>query len=404
MSTSPILPGATIGFLGGGQLGRMTAFHARSMGYDVQVLDPDPACAMKPVSSRVITAPFTDVNAAIELASGCDVVTLEIEQIHPDVLDAVAARTRLHPGRAPVYTIQDRLRQKEWLRAQGFPVGAFAAGRTAADIAAAVKEFGASIAKSCHGGYDGRGQVRLSNDSEADAAWNALGARECVVEQQLSLAYEISVLVARNASGDTAVYAPSRNHHTRGILTWAVTPADIPPAMSDAATALARSIAERIDIVGLLAVECFVTRDGTLLVNELAPRPHNTYHHSERACVTGQFEQLVRAVCNLPLGDTSVIDAGAIVNLLGDVWLQDSTPDMIAALNVPTTRVHLYGKASAREGRKMGHLSALGDDAQSALGRVLAAYRALSPTTSDAFDVHEPDLRDAVRITLASAS
>ena len=402
MSTAPILPGATIGFLGGGQLGRMTAFAARSMGYDIHVLDPDANCAMAPVSSKVVAAKFNDVSAAIDLASGCDVVTLEIEQIHPDVLDAVASRTRLHPGRAPVYIIQDRLRQKQWLHDNEFPVGAFRAAQSATDIEDAVSQFGASIAKSCHGGYDGRGQVRIAARDKAAEAWSLLGSRECLVEKQLDLAYEISVLVARNASGNVAVYPPSRNHHTGGILTWAVIPAEIPPAVDDAATSLAAAIAERIGIVGLLAVECFVTQDGKLLVNELAPRPHNSYHHSERACVTGQFEQLVRAICNLPLGDSSVTEAGAIVNLLGDIWLGQSPPDFAAALNVPGTRLHLYGKAGAREGRKMGHLSALGDDAQSALHRALEAYRNASPARSTTFDVDEPDLRDAVRQTLTT--
>lgn len=378
----------------------MTAFYARAMGYDVHVLDPDPACAMAPLSSRVITAPFNDSAAALELASGCDVVTLEIEQIHADVLDAVASRTLLHPSRAAVYIIQDRLRQKEWLRNNSFPVGAFEAGRSAADIANAVVSFGSSIAKSCHGGYDGRGQVRLTDAKQAEESWKLLGERECVIEKQLDLAYEISVMVARNANGEVAVYAPSRNHHTRGILTWAVTPADIPPAMVDASQALASAIAEKLGMIGLLAVECFVTKDGALLVNELAPRPHNTYHHSERACVTGQFEQLVRAICNLPLGSTSVVEAGAIVNLLGDVWLQGTPPDFSAAMRVPSSRIHLYGKASAREGRKMGHISALGSDAQNALQRVLQSYRALSPATSDSFDVTEPDLREAVRSAL----
>lgn len=419
LTDSPILPGATIGFLGGGQLGRMTAYYARSMGYDVHVMDPDPACAMAPVSSRVITAAFSDVDAAIDLASRCDVVTLEIEQIHVDVLEAVAARTLLHPGRDPVYIIQDRLRQKEWLRNNGFPVGAFHAGTSAAAIEAAVQEFGRAIAKSCHGGYDGRGQIRLSavagataasgNTSGAPAsyaadAWTALGERECLVEKQLDLAYEISVLVARSARGESVVYAPSRNHHTRGVLTWAVTPAEIPPAMTDAARSLAAAIAERIGIVGLLAVECFVTTDGTLLVNELAPRPHNSYHHSERACITGQFEQLVRAICNLPLGDATIAEAGAIVNVLGDVWQDGALPDFEAAMRVPTARVHMYGKSAARKGRKMGHLSAVAESAQSALGRALASYRALSPATSDQFDVSEPQLLDAVRQTLPTGT
>ncbi len=388
----PILPGATIGFLGGGQLGRMTALAARSMGYDVHVLDPDPACATKPIASRVITAAYSDVNAAIDLASHCDVVTLEIEQIHADVLAAVARHAPMRPGRDAVYIIQERLRQKEWLKANDFPVGAFASVNSVQALAGAVQSFGPSIAKSTHGGYDGRGQARLSAAEQANGAWHALGGQTCIVEKLVDIDYEISVLVARGPAGETVAYPPSRNHHTNGILTWAVIPAVIDDAMCARATSVATAIAQRIDIVGLLAVECFVTRDGTLLVNELAPRPHNTYHHSERGCDTSQFEQLVRAVCGLPLGSTAVHTPSAIVNVLGDVWMHDVVPDIPRALRVPGSRLHLYGKSGAREGRKMGHLSAVGDSAQLALSRVLESYRALSPNTVSTFDVHEPVL------------
>lgn len=391
-SASPLPPGSVIGFLGGGQLGRMTALAARSMGYDIHVLDPEAQCATRPVASRTITAPFSDVAAAEDLASQCDVVTLEIEQIHPDVLDAVAARVPLRPGRAPVYIIQDRIRQKEWLRAQQFPLGAFVAAQSADDIADMVRTHGACIAKSTHGGYDGRGQVRLREPEQAVEAWQALGARPCLVEAMVDIHYEVSVLVARSPSGQTVVYPPSRNHHTSGILTWAVVPAVISDEMTLRAQSLARAVAERLDIVGLLAVECFVTRSGELLVNELAPRPHNTYHHSERGLATSQFEQLVRAVCDLPLGEPTVFAPSAIVNLLGDVWLQGHEPAVADALLVPGTRLHLYGKAGARAGRKMGHLSAIGADSQEALGRVLESYRRLSPSTVDSFDVEEPVL------------
>lgn len=391
MST-PILPGATIGFLGGGQLGRMTAFAARSMGYEIHVLDPEAACATRAVASRTITARFDDVAAAIDLASQCDVVTLEIEQIHPDVLDAVAARVPLRPGREAVYLIQDRIRQKTWLRDQGFPLGPFVAAQCASDISDAVRQHGPCIAKSTHGGYDGRGQVRLSEPDQGPDAWSALGERPCLVEQRVSIAFELSVLVARRPSGETVVYPPSRNHHTAGILTWAVVPAIISDDLTGRAQALARGIAERIGIVGLLAVECFVTTTGELLVNELAPRPHNTYHHSERGVATSQFEQLVRAVCDVPLGSSEVFAPSAIVNLLGEVWLQDVPPAIMHALDVTGTRLHLYGKAGARAGRKMGHLSAIGDSAQDALGRALESYRRLSPGTTASFDVHEPVL------------
>ncbi|MES2524164.1 MAG: 5-(carboxyamino)imidazole ribonucleotide synthase [Gemmatimonadota bacterium] len=385
-----ILPGATIGCLGGGQLGRMMALAARSMGYDVQVLDPDPSCSARPLASRTITARFDDVDAAVELARGCDVMTLEIEQIHPDVLDAVAAHVPMRPGSAPVYIIQDRLRQKRWLEREGFPLGPFVAAASADEIAGAVTTLGRCIAKATRGGYDGRGQVRLTDAARASDAWTALGARECVVEQHVEIAYEISVLVARRPDGETAVYPPSRNHHTSGILTWAVVPALVSDAMTVQATSLAREIAGRIGIVGLLAVECFVTTSGELLVNELAPRPHNTYHHADRAFATSQFEQLVRAVCDLPLGDTSLRVPSAIVNLLGEVWLQPDAPDVTRALGVPTARLHLYGKADARAGRKMGHLSASGDSAPEAVTRVLESYRLLSPGTVSLFDVHDP--------------
>lgn len=362
------------------------------MGYDVHVLDPEATCATRPVASRTITAAFSDVQAAIDLATQCDVITLEIEQIHPDVLAAVAEHAPVRPGRDPVYIIQDRLRQKEWLAQHAFPLGAFMMADSAEAIAHAVNTFGPGIAKSTHGGYDGRGQVRLSTPEQADGAWHALGGRTCVVEQLVDIDYEISVLVARRPSGGVAVYPPSRNHHTGGILTWAVAPAAISEAMAARAQALAMTIAERIGMVGLLAVECFVTRAGELLVNELAPRPHNTYHHSERGFATSQFEQLVRAICDLPLGSTELYAPSAIVNLLGDVWLHDTPPNIPHALEVPGSRIHLYGKAGARAGRKMGHLSAVGDSAQQALSRVLESYRRLSPGTTDAFDVHEPSL------------
>ena len=365
---------------------------ARSMGYDIHVLDPESNCATRPLASRVITASFDDVAAAVDLATHCDVITLEIEQIHPDVLAAAAEHAPVRPGRDPVYIIQERIRQKQWLKGQAFPVGAFVAADSAEALADAVRAFGPSIAKSTHGGYDGRGQVRLRTPDEAVATWETLGKRTCLVEQLVDIEYEISVLVARSPSGQCAVYPPSRNHHTKGILTWAVAPAVITDHMSKKAQALAQSIAERLGIVGLLAVECFVTRGGDLLVNELAPRPHNTYHHSERGFATSQFEQLVRAICDLPLGCTDLLAPSAIVNLLGEVWLQDTPPNISHALQVSGSRLHLYGKAGARTGRKMGHLSAVGDSAEDALHRVLESYRRLSPQTTGAFDVHDPVL------------
>ncbi|MCU0649585.1 MAG: 5-(carboxyamino)imidazole ribonucleotide synthase [Gemmatimonadaceae bacterium] len=380
-----ILPGATLGILGGGQLGRMTGMAARTLGYDVHVLDPDPHCSARAIASHVITARFDDVAAAGALAHAADVVTLEIEQIAVSALQAAASAAPLRPGAAPIYIIQDRIRQKEWLAANGFPVGPFRAVQDERELKRAIHDLGRCVAKSAQGGYDGRGQVRLSQSSEAAAAWRALGARSCIVEGWLDLALELSVFVARRPNGDLVSYAPSRNHHTRGVLTWSVTPAVVQPSIEAEARAIATGIAETFALEGVLAVELFVTTDGRLLVNELAPRPHNTYHHSERAHATSQFEQLVRAACDLPLGDPSLVASGAIVNLLGDAWLHDTPPDMSAALAVPGARVHLYGKRDARAGRKMGHISAVGATPQDALDRAVQSYQRFSAANAAAF-------------------
>ena len=376
---TPVLPGATLGILGGGQLGRMTAMAARSMGYDVHVLDPDPACAARPLASRVVVAAYDDADAAAELARGCDAVTLEIEQIARPALEAAARHAPLRPGAEPVWIIQDRVRQKEWLAGHGFPVGPFRRAERAADVAEAVRALGPSIVKAAQGGYDGRGQAHVAAPEGADAAWDAVGARRSVVEQRLDLALEFSVLVARGADGQLAVFPPSRNHHAGGVLTWSVTPAPVEPATARAGAEVALGIAESIGVEGLLAVELFLTADGRVLVNELAPRPHNTYHASERANATSQFEQLVRAACALPLGSPAPVGAGAIANLLGDLWLAGAAPDPAAALRVPTARLHLYGKPGARPGRKMGHLSAVGARPEEALARVQEAYDAFRP-------------------------
>ncbi|MEK0431435.1 MAG: hypothetical protein RL139_1239 [Gemmatimonadota bacterium] len=377
MSRAPVPPGATLGFLGGGQLGRMTAIAARTMGYDIRVLDPERDCPARPVAAHVITAPWADAVAAAELARGCAAVTLEIEQIPRASLEAVAAIAPLAPGVEAVFTIQERARQKEWLASNDFPLGPFRTVRDAAATAEAVAGLGASIVKSAMGGYDGRGQVRVRTPEDGAAAFTALGAPVCVVEAFLDIATELSVLVARRADGTAVAYPTSRNHHTDGVLTWAVTPSGAPDDLEARAQALALGIAERLGIVGLLATEMFVLRDGTLLVNELAPRPHNTFHHSERAHPTSQFEQLVRAICDLPLGATEVVRPAAIHNLLGDLWA-DGEPDFTGALAIPGVRLHLYGKHSARPGRKMGHLSADGATPDEALDRVRAAYRTLS--------------------------
>ena len=377
-----IRPGGLLAILGGGQLGRMTAMAARTMGYHVRVMDPEQRCPASHVVDESIVGRWDDVDAARRLATGADAVTLEIEQIGVDALEQVARIAPLRPGVEPIRIIQDKTLQKAWLADAGFPVGPFRVVRGVAELQDAVAALeGRVFLKVGRGGYDGRGQARIGLDSTATeesvaAAWRSIGARPAVAEQALDLDFEISVMAARSPSGEVRSYPAARNHHENQILSWSVLPAGIPAELELRAEALAAAIIAKLGIEGLLCVELFVTRQGGLLVNELAPRPHNSYHQSERGCVTSQFEQMVRAVCNLPLGSTELITPAAIVNLLGEVWL-NREPDFAAALAVPGVRLHLYEKHQPRVGRKMGHLSAIGITAGEALDRVLEAKRRL---------------------------
>jgi 5-(carboxyamino)imidazole ribonucleotide synthase len=379
---SMILPGGLVSILGGGQLGRMTAMAARTMGYRVRVMDPEPACPASFVVDETIVGPWDDVRAAERLAKGADVVTLEIEQIGVDALTAVANIAPLRPGVEPIRIIQDKTLQKTWLAEQQFPVGPFRVVRNEAELHEAVRALDERVfLKIGRGGYDGRGQVRIGMDERVSdagivAAWQSLGAHAAVAEQALDLECEISVMAVRNPSGEVRSYPAARNHHENQILAWSVLPAGVSTELESRAEALAAAIIDRIGLEGLLCVEIFVTRQGELLVNELAPRPHNSYHQSERGCVTSQFEQLVRAACNLPLGSTELTTPAAIVNLLGDVWI-NRKPDFAAALAVPGVRLHLYEKHTPRAGRKMGHLSAIGSTAEEAVERALEAKRQL---------------------------
>jgi 5-(carboxyamino)imidazole ribonucleotide synthase len=379
---SIVLPGGLVAILGGGQLGRMTAMAARTMGYRVRVMDPEPACPASFIADETIVGRWNDVDAARRLATGADAVTLEIEQIGVDALAEVARIAPLRPGVEPIRIIQDKTLQKMWLADAGFPVGQFRVVRSLTELHEAIAALGGRVfLKIGRGGYDGRGQARIGLDTPATeeaiaAAWQSIGARAAVAEQALDLECEISVMAARNPSGEVRSYPAARNHHENQILAWSVLPAGVPPDLESKAEALAAAIIEQLGLEGMLCVEIFVTRQGELLVNELAPRPHNSYHQSERGCVTSQFEQAVRAICNLPLGDTALITPAAIVNLLGDAWLEGE-PNFYAALAVPGVRLHLYEKHTPRAGRKMGHLSATGSTAEEALERVLEAKRRL---------------------------
>jgi 5-(carboxyamino)imidazole ribonucleotide synthase len=378
---SAILPGATIGILGGGQLGRMTAMAARSLGYRVQVLDPDRSCPASFVVDSCFTASFDDVHAAANLARGSDVVTLEIEQISLASLEEAARHAPVRPDAAVLKVVQDRIRQKNWLQTGGFPIGEWRSASSAQELGRAIDEFKRDcFIKSACGGYDGRSQIRLqpgAPGSSPEEGWKLLGSRPCVVERALALEHEISVLVARRPRGEAVAYPPALNHHQAQILDWSAIPAPLSAKVHKRATDLALQIAQQLQAVGLLVIEMFVLKGDNLLVNELAPRPHNSYHASERACVTSQFEQAVRSVCDLPLGDPSVLKPAAISNLLGDVWLGSRPPAFDRALAIPGVRLHLYEKSVPRPGRKMGHLSAIGDTVEKAVDRVLQARQAL---------------------------
>jgi 5-(carboxyamino)imidazole ribonucleotide synthase len=369
---SAIVQGSTIGILGGGQLGRMTAMAARSMGYRVQVMDPDPSCPARFVVDACFVGSWDDAKAASDLARGSDVITLEIEQISIASLEAAGRHAPVRPGKEILAMVQDRIRQKNWLRDQGFPVGPYRAIYSESDLTDAIAELGGRIyLKRAQGGYDGRGQVKLEG-TDARVAWRALGEQPCVAEQAFDLKSEISVMVARNPSGEVVAYPAATNHHEQQILVWSALPSSIPAWLEGQAQELATSMARQLGLEGLLAVEMFVTEGDGLFVNELAPRPHNSYHASERCCVTSQFEQAVRAVCDLPLGDVRIVRPAAIANLLGDLWL-GGEPRFARALAVPEVSLHLYEKHTARAGRKMGHLSATADTAEEAVARVLEA-------------------------------
>ena len=376
---TPVLPGATIGIFGGGQLGRMMTLAARVLGYHVIILDPDPKCAAGAVADRVIAAKLDDVDAAIELARACDVITVEIEKIGADAMAAASAIVPVRPGGSVLHIIQDRARQKRWLAERDFPLGPFWVASTAGELAAAMRKAGSqAFVKSAFGGYDGRGQARTEPDDDAEAIWSSLGSSTCVVEQALDLEGEISVMVARRPNGSSATFPPALNHHENGVLDWSVIPAPVPAAVAAEGVRVARGIAEQMDVVGLLAVEMFMLRDGGLVVNELAPRPHNSFHHTELASLTSQFEQGVRAVCDLPLGDTESMRPAAIANLFGDLWLRGATPRWEEALAMPAVRLHLYGK-SPRPGRKMGHVGAVARTAEEAVALAIEARTRLLP-------------------------
>ena len=382
---APVLPGGRIGLLGGGQLGRMFAIAARRMGYRVHALDPVADCPAGQVADVELNVPYDDVPAATEFATGVDVVTFEFENVPAETLDAVAAVRPVYPSPHVLHTCRHRLREKRFLRDNDLPHADWREVDGPAATAEAVRAFGGGILKTAEFGYDGKGQTRLSADASAEdcqAAWQRVGSpRVAVVEAVVPFECELSVIIARTRAGETATFSVGRNDHADGILDVTTVPSGLPVDVEVAAKALAERVAALLDLVGVLAVEMFPVGKN-LLINELAPRPHNSGHWTFDAAITSQFEQQLRAVCNLPLGDPSATVGGvAMANLLGDLW-QGGEPNWAEALKGPNVKLHLYGKKQARPGRKMGHLVAVAATPEQAKRDVLAARAALQPTIS----------------------
>jgi 5-(carboxyamino)imidazole ribonucleotide synthase len=371
-------PDAMLGMLGGGQLGRMFTLAAHSMGYRVAVLDPDSRSPAGAIADVHLKAAYQDREALQQLADSCAAVTTEFENVPADSLRWLAAHCTVRPTGDSVSIAQDRIREKRFLTQAGFEVAPYVAIERIEDCQRIDPALLPGILKRARFGYDGKGQARVATIEEVRAAFDALGSEACVLEKQVSLACEVSVVAARGADGATLSFPVAENQHRDGILDVSIVPARVSRELAQRAEAAAQAVAVKLGYCGVLAVEFFVTTDGALLVNEIAPRPHNSGHYTIDACATSQFEQQVRTLCGLPLGDTRLLSPVVMVNLLGDVW-HSGQPAWDAVFACPDAKLHLYGKHEARPGRKMGHYTVLGADSDDALAKALAIRSKLSP-------------------------
>ena len=373
-----ILPGSAVGVLGSGQLGRMFAIAARQMGYRVHTFSPDSDTPTGQVADVEVKAAYEDLDAVRTFARGVKVVTFEFENVPAATAAAAAERALVRPDGNVLHTTQQRLREKTFLERHGFPVTPFRAVRTEQDLRAAVRELGLpAVLKTASFGYDGKGQAKLTAVADVDAAAARLGGREHVYEAFVDFEREVSVVAARGLDGSFSHWGVIDNTHRNHILDLSVAPAEVTEAVRREAATITRGILEQLSVVGVLCVEFFLTRAGKLLVNELAPRPHNSGHLTIDAADSSQFEQQLRAVCGLPLGSTRLHTPAAMANLLGDLWAAGE-PNWAAAVAVPGVKLHLYGKAEARRGRKMGHLTALADTPDAAARAALRAREMLT--------------------------
>ena len=364
--TRPLLPGATLGGVGGGQLGRMFVLAAKVMGYKVVVLDPDPASPAGELADIHLKADYRDAVALLRMGSLCDAVTTEFENVPAGSMDTLAKHCRVAPAASALAVAQDRLAEKTHARASGCETAPFANIESMADLDAAWTAIGApALLKTRRLGYDGKGQARVDSRADLAAAFAGLGGVPCLLEGFLPLEREVSVVLARNARDEIAFFAVAENKHRNGILDISIVPARIPEPLAEKARDMAAHLAREMNYIGVMAVEFFVLKDGRVVFNEMAPRPHNSGHYTLDACATDQFQQQVRALCGLPLGDTRLLSPVVMVNLLGDVW--QPQPSWEVLLDRPGVQLHLYGKAEARPGRKMGHYNCLAPTVDAAL-------------------------------------
>ena len=377
--TNSIQPGGIVGILGGGQLGRMLAIAARRMGYRVHAYEPQPDCPAGQICDVEVNAPYTDSASLRAFAEGVDVISFEFENIPRSAVEAVEALRPVRPRGEVLHICQNREREKNFLQANGFPCAPFRVVDSGEALRTALAEIGTpAVLKTADFGYDGKGQVKLTGQVDAEAVWSKFGAPRGVLEKWIPFQAELSVVCARGLDGTIAAFPASENIHTNHILDLSIVPARFSAAVLQKAETIASEITRKLDVLGLLAVEFFLTTDGELLVNELAPRPHNSGHFTFDACVTSQFEQQLRAVCGLPLGSPELLRPVVMWNILGDLW-KNGTPDWSAVLRDPRAKLHLYGKSEARPGRKMGHVCLMAETIDEALAAIKKLQTAVSP-------------------------
>ena len=362
-----ILPGSSIGMLGGGQLGRMFTMSARSMGYEVVILDPDENSPAGKLANRHLCADYTDEAVLAELASSCAVVTTEFENIPAGSLDFLEERAVVRPSSSAVSIAQDRILEKTFLKDNSIATAEFCVIHNQLDLQQACDQIQfPAILKVARFGYDGKGQVIVESIDDAQTAWNSLDNESCVLEQKVSLDKEVSIVLAREVSGKVTAYSAAENVHVNGILDMSIVPARIEAELIEQVNQIATRIAERLNYIGVMAVEFFIS-DGNVMVNEIAPRPHNSGHFTLDGCLTNQFEQQVRMVCGLPAGDTRLLAPTVMVNILGNAWKNDQPPPWEALLNHTNVKLNLYGKKQVRPTRKMGHFNVVSDSVEHAL-------------------------------------